>query len=271
MPFPLISANASQPDDFALLKAHPIPTWIINAENFSILYNNEATLEQLGDDSVHAGRDFLDFFTEVSRISFFQKISAGIIPHKDNYTFSTVIGELVFVELYLSSFQYDGKLCYQVSCINTTHNVIREQKIEEERTRYKTYIDYSADGIYCQEFSIPVKCDIALQDIIEHAKKYSYISECNDSMARMYGFERAGELIGILSEQILDFDAPANLEFFKQCVDNGFRINNAISQEKNRFGEDKFFLNNAIGVIENGYLKRIWGTQQDVTEKKKTE
>jgi hypothetical protein len=40
------------------------------------------------------------------------------------------------------------------------------------------------------------------EEQIEHFYRYCYLAECNDAMARMYGYERAEEVIGQRLERV---------------------------------------------------------------------
>jgi PAS domain S-box-containing protein len=57
------------------------------------------------------------------------------------------------------------------------------------------------------------------------------------------------------------------------AVDNEWRFTyvNSKAEEVDREGNLKRFLNNLTGVVENGLLVRAWGTQTDVTERRRAE
>jgi PAS domain S-box-containing protein len=46
---------------------------------------------------------------------------------------------------------------------------------------------------------------------------------------------------------------------------------NAESHERDREGRTKCFLNNLIGIVEEGRIRRAWGSQRDITERKRAE
>jgi PAS domain S-box-containing protein len=97
------------------------------------------------------------------------------------------------------------------------------------------------------------------------------LAECNDVMARMYGFTRAEEIVGARLEDFLSRSVPENVEYLQAFVCSGHRLANAESEEVDREGNLKRFLNNLTGVVENGLLVRAWGTQTDVTERRRAE
>jgi signal transduction histidine kinase/CheY-like chemotaxis protein len=54
-------------------------------------------------------------------------------------------------------------------------------------------------------------------------------------------------------------------------VRNGYRLIEAESHGRDVHGRDRYFLNNFIGIIEDGKLLRAWGSQRDITERRRAE
>jgi signal transduction histidine kinase/ActR/RegA family two-component response regulator len=90
-------------------------------------------------------------------------------------------------------------------------------------------------------------------------------------MARMYGFERADEVVGRDLSEFLSRDMPANVEYLKAFIRSGYRLTDANSEEYDKNGNLRYFLNNLIGIVGNGLLQRAWGTQRDVTDSKRAD
>jgi PAS domain-containing protein len=99
----------------------------------------------------------------------------------------------------------------------------------------------------------------------------AYLTECNDTMARMYGFEFAEQLLGVKLKDLLDPSDPANIEYLRSFIRSNYRLVNAASHEIDKEGKSKYFLNNMIGVVEGEKLVRVWGTQRDITAEKRVE
>lgn len=254
------------------IDSHPLPTWIVDTGSFQIRFANKAAVTLYGYSAaaLPAG-SFLNLFTEESRIVFFQNaaqaetaISGCFQQRKEN-------GELLFVELQASMVVLNNEKFWQIAATDITDKISVQHQLQEESKRYKTYIEESVLGIYCQELKVPVSIHLSTDELINHLQNDGYISECNKAMAEMYGYKSPAELIGQLPNQLLDFNDPNNIAFFKDFITCGFKVVNAESHEKDKWGHSKYFLNNAIGIVEDGYLKRIWGSQKDVTERKKIE
>ncbi len=143
-------------------------------------------------------------------------------------------------------------------------------RISEMAERYKAY-EQSAEGLWMFESKNPVSVADSPEEIIEYWKKNYFLAECNDNMARMYGFKKAEELIGSTLGQLMDFSDQNRVESLKKFIRNGFQSASVETKEFDRYGNTKYFLNSMTGIVENGKLKRVWGTQQDITDKRKIE
>ena len=113
--------------------------------------------------------------------------------------------------------------------------------------------------------------DLPADQQIDQFYAYAYLAECNDAVARMYGFANAGELIGARLSDMMPRTDPQNLAYLRAFVQSGYRLTDAESHEIDREGRGRYFLNNLIGVVSKGQLLRAWGSQRDVTASRKAE
>ncbi len=145
------------------------------------------------------------------------------------------------------------------------------QRVHYSETRYRSFVEQSSEAIWSFELDEPV--DLALESaaVLELAWQYGYLAECNDAFARMYGFERASEMIGMRLWQIMNRDDDHVQAYLLDLVGANFRVSDAESVEADRDGHTHIFLNNLTGIIENGRLLRVWGTQRDVTRQRAAE
>ncbi|HEY0068296.1 MAG TPA: PAS domain S-box protein [Flavisolibacter sp.] len=255
----------------ALLEQLALPVWIIEAASFRIRFSNTAAALLYGySPEEFSSLDLLSLFDEDGRIRFFNSITARQ-KGKGLYRLSARNGNPLMIELYLSPVSPDNNEIWQLVSVDMTRQLGLQQSLEEEKKRYKSYIDQCSEGIFCQELRHPIPIEASLEEFLERMRKDSYLSECNDAMASMYGFARAEELYNLPADQMMDFSDPANTESYRGFRENNFMIVNAETHEKDSFGNDRYFLNNAIGIVEDGCLRRIWGTQRDITAQKQTE
>jgi PAS domain S-box-containing protein len=147
----------------------------------------------------------------------------------------------------------------------------QEKEVRESVSRYRAFFDQSAEGIWRCELEEPVPVELPLDEQIERFYRHAFLAECNRGMARMYGLSEPAELIGARLGDLLPRSDTHNVEYLRSFVRAGYRLSGAESHELDREGKPKYFLNNLIGVLENGRLMRVWGTQLDITERKRLE
>jgi PAS domain S-box-containing protein len=248
-----------------------LPVWIVEVPSYKIRFANKASETLYGYSPA-----------ELSSLGLFQLLEGAGTTRLVNHFASERPGEelchvtakdgrKLTVRFHFSPVRSEGASCWQIISVDLTAVTMAMRDMEEEKQRYKSYIDQSFEGIYCQELHNPVPVTISPEEMIEALKNDCYIAECNDTMAAMYGYTHAHELLGVGAAQLLDMSDPANIEFVHGFISNGFKFTGAESHEKDRYGNDRYFLNNAIGIVEDGHLKRIWGTQTDITGKKQAE
>ncbi|MDQ3805008.1 MAG: PAS domain-containing protein, partial [Acidobacteriota bacterium] len=141
----------------------------------------------------------------------------------------------------------------------------------ESEERYRAFIANSSEGIWRFEFERPIPVALPEDEQIELCYEHCYLAECNDAAARMYGFERAEEMTGARLADFLVRDDPANVEYLRAFIRSGYKLADAESVEVDREGRTRHFLNSLAGTVEGGRLVRVWGTQRDVTERKRAE
>jgi len=142
--------------------------------------------------------------------------------------------------------------------------------LKRSEERYRAFVEHSSEGIWCFEADASLPIDLPEDEQIEVMLTQGRLVECNDVMGRMYGFEDARQIVGTPLREML-VDSPENLEMLRAFIRSGYRLLDAESCERDRQGNLKYYLNNLVGIIENGKLVRACGTQRDVTERKLAE
>ena len=166
----------------------------------------------------------------------------------------------------------EGRVVGGVGVIHDiTARVEAEDALRTNEERYRAFIANSSEGIWRFELDEPVRADLPADEQIELYYKRGYLAECNDAMARMYGYERAEEIVGARLGDLLVRTDPANVEYLRAFIASGYRLTDVESVERDREGRIKHFSNNLVAVVEDGKLIRAWGTQRDVTDRRLAE
>ncbi|MBD0264603.1 MAG: PAS domain S-box protein [Tolypothrix sp. Co-bin9] len=148
-------------------------------------------------------------------------------------------------------------------------NAENARKTNEER--YRVFVEQSSEAIWRFEIEKPVLLELSEDEQIQHFYQYGYLAECNHVMAQMYGFSCAEEVVGTRLKDFLVACDPHNIEYLRSFIRSGYRLVDAESHEVDKYGNSKYFVNNLVGIVENGVLIRAWVTQRDITERKQTE
>jgi len=146
---------------------------------------------------------------------------------------------------------------------------VSERRRAEER--YRSFIAHSSEGVSRLEVDPPVPLKLPEEEQVDRVYAGARIAECNDAMARMYGFKEARDLVGTRLAELHNVNDPTNREQIRSFIRAGYRVSNSETREHDRDGRPRVFLNNVVGFIEDGHLVRVWGTQRDVTDQRHLE
>jgi PAS domain S-box-containing protein len=146
-----------------------------------------------------------------------------------------------------------------------------ERALRESEERYRAFMHNTSEAIWRFELEQPIATDLPIDEQIDLVYRYAYLAECNDAMARMYGFASKSDIIGIRIGDMLVRDNPENIEYLRAFMVAGYSLANVESREVDRDGNEKFFINSLTGILENGFVLRAWGVQRDATEQKQVE
>lgn len=130
------------------------------------------------------------------------------------------------------------------------------------------FIEVTSEATWRFHHEKPLDITLPEDEQVEHLYLYSALAECNDAFARMYGFRTAADVIGT---KLVVFCPPSkaeNVAYLRSFIRSGYRLEDAESQEIDRYGNTKYFVNNLVGIFERGQLVGAWGTQRDVTDQR---
>jgi PAS domain S-box-containing protein len=146
-----------------------------------------------------------------------------------------------------------------------------EEAFRKSEERYRSFVMNSSEAIWRFEAEEPIDTSLSVDEQIALILKHAYLAECNNAMAKMYGFLRPEEILGTRMTDLMLPTEAKNLAAIRMFIHNGYRISELESLEVDRDGNRKYFMNNVVGIVENGFLLRAWGMQHDITERKKAD
>jgi PAS domain S-box-containing protein len=146
-----------------------------------------------------------------------------------------------------------------------------DEALRRAEERYRAFITQSTEGIWRFEMARPLSLDTPVEEMVERFFSDGYLAECNDATAQLHGFGSEREIQGKRLEEFLVRTDPKNVELLHAFARSGFRLTDVESHEVDRDGHPKIFLNNLVGFVEDGHLVRAWGSQRDITERRRLE
>ncbi|MBD2018882.1 GAF domain-containing protein, partial [Leptolyngbya sp. FACHB-36] len=142
-------------------------------------------------------------------------------------------------------------------------------RLAESEHHYRTLFELSNEGIYRFEFEPPVPTSLPIDEQLDLALQHYRYVEANETFCAQMGLS-----IDQLREFTLsDFhgDLAANRQVNRSILANGYQIRNAETDELDALGRRKYFLNNIVCDVRDGYLWGGWCTQTDITELRETQ
>jgi len=176
------------------------------------------------------------------------------------------------VEVHSSPIQIKGEALLYSIIHDISERNLAERKLKESEERYSNFIGQSIEGIYRIELENPV--DISLPMIVqtELIYKNAYLAECNNALAKMYHKPSGKDMVGLrITKNYNQKDHYTNEKVFIHFIQNNYQTFNEEFLEINSDGENFWILSNSIGMIKDGFIKSIWGTCINITDKKLAE
>ena len=188
------------------------------------------------------------------------------LPFRSEHRFVHADGRVVWTRVNAAEIRDGQRLVGYVGLVeDITEYGAAQAALRQSEERYRAFIEQTAEGVWRFELEEPVPTELPVEEQIERFYTHAYLAECNDVVANMYGFARAAELVGARLGDLLPRSDPQNVEFLHAFIDSGYRLTDAESHEHDREGNDRYFLNNLIGIVSQGRIVRAWGSQRDTT------
>jgi|GEM_PF-5391864 len=147
----------------------------------------------------------------------------------------------------------------------------REKALRESEDRYRGYVSTSHEAIWRIELDEPIPVDLLVEEQVKLYFERAYYAEANDALAHLYGFAHAAEVAGLRVREVEPPERAETRESMRSFILGGYRRTGEVSHEQTRTGEPRNFLNNYVGMVEKGYLVRLWGSSLDITAHKRAE
>jgi PAS domain S-box-containing protein len=152
-------------------------------------------------------------------------------------------------------------------CWESVERAAAIRRLEESEERYRAFIANSSEAIWRFELDKPIPVELPAAEQLEMVYEFAYLAECNDAMARMYGYDRTDQVLGKRIADLISRSDLESLQFFRALKGCGYRLTDVETRAVDRQGHMKYFLNNLLAIRDgySGAIVRFWGTSRDIT------
>jgi two-component system cell cycle sensor histidine kinase/response regulator CckA len=146
-----------------------------------------------------------------------------------------------------------------------------DDALRKSEQRHRAFIAKNADAMWRVEFDPPVPTDLSEQEQFDRIHESGYVAECNDAFARLLGREKAEQMIGIKVSAIAPLSDPTPHEATLVAIRSGYRLTIVETSPLDGHGNRRHMLRSQWGIVEDGKLERMWGSNRDITELRRVE
>lgn len=198
-----------------------------------------------------------------------QQLLAGKVPQV--YEAGVMLGDGIRHDILFNKALFinaDGDVAGIIGAmVDITKRKQAELELKESEERYRVFISMSTEGIWQGVVDPPVDTSLESDSQVAAFIENIRIAECNDALARIYGYSRSDEMIGRRTREF--YDQNQVQEVLQRFVNQGYSLQEYDTRQYDRHGREIWLTSSLAGVVENGKICRIWGTRTDITEKKR--
>lgn len=154
-------------------------------------------------------------------------------------------------------------------------NVLELKQTRSERAthnsekRYRAFVATSAEAIWRVDFEPPVATSLPKSEQVDIILKKGLVSQCNGALVKMYGLDSDEALLNQSLAQIMTKYGELGSRDFQAFIRGNYCIDDLETHFTTPDGAERWFSNEIIGVVENGYLQCLWGIKRETTEEKR--
>ncbi len=176
-----------------------------------------------------------------------------------------------FFSVYYPNYDANGEIIGMIGQITEiTQRKKWEKELEESEERYQSYIRQSNEGIYRLELDVPMPTSLPVEEQIDYLYDHGYLAECNQTFLDMYHWDSMETIKNKSLEKLHGGrHHKINRDLLQEFIQDGYRSTAHDTREIDSSGNTIWIRNNTTGIVKDGKLLRLWGSQLDITEQKK--
>ncbi|MFK8067403.1 MAG: ATP-binding protein [Gammaproteobacteria bacterium] len=177
---------------------------------------------------------------------------SGISSNQQTLSVQIFISTLAFLTLVLSA--------------NSSERRSLSDRLVDSEERYRSFIRNSKDGIWRLEFNTGININLSVEKQIALIKQEGIFKGENNGLKNIFSFTPSRDLEKLNFESIFPASNEKNQMLLERFIKSGYRTNNDIAYSTNSKNKDLHLSTSMVGIVEDDYLIRIWGTESDITD-----
>jgi PAS domain S-box-containing protein len=142
-----------------------------------------------------------------------------------------------------------------------------KETLHDSEERYRNFIANASEGIFRIDLVPPVNIDKPYDLLSKQIEQCAVIGEVNTALAGMYGL-RPEQMIGC---HIVEFAPNCGIRMADLAKSYDYRITEREEMGVSADGHPIYIIESCRGVVEDRMLKRLWGVQRNITDRKLAE
>lgn len=235
-----------------LFQGLPHPAILMNSDGECLAINDQYH------QSIGAFPDEYPAHTYKAIVDMIQKVVESKVP-------GFLETSIQFSEFQIAAYLLTDEETVAVILEDITDQVKLALDYQNQEIGLKNYLEYTKDALACLTFSEPLDLSLPAEDRFRYALDNLRILECNDQYAHFQSEPSSKSVIGKRLVDILK-EPPEGYEAkIRYSADNSFYIPGNLMHKIEPGNVEKFYYLTSIPVVDNGHVKFIWVSLQDVT------
>ena len=146
------------------------------------------------------------------------------------------------------------------------------KELIENKERYTAFIQQTSEAVYRMDMKKPIDLAFSTEMQVAAIVSTGYLAEYNTSFGTIYNLDPDRNHIGKSQVELYpESNQVQSQELIRELVQHNYVLKDHESVEYDGHGRTRYFLNNFVGIVEDGRLIRFWGTKFETTRQKKYE
>jgi len=138
------------------------------------------------------------------------------------------------------------------------------ESVQRACTRWYDFLKLSPFLMWYAEAHPPIPIDLPEQEQFRRIAQNMRIVECNDSFARINGYETGTDLTNLHLKEVYAEGSKGIYEMTIQLIRSGYRLADWLLTADPVEGPQQRSIAHVVGQVEGGYLTGLWGITQSL-------